>query len=354
MLHLRSRCNLLSIVVFFVGIVTPATAAETWKVATKSFDPFVFISPEEPPKGYSIELWDKITSRLEIQSEFVVFNTIDEVLNAVESGEVDAAISGISITAKREEAMDFSHSYYKSGLQIMILEGRRHAGLTFIRLIFSRETGEALAVLFCFCLISAHLLWIVERHYDPDMFPKSYLTGVWEALWWSLVTATTVGYGDKTPSSFIGRLIAMFWMLAGLFVVGYFTSAITVNRLQTAITGPEDLPGKRVAAVAGTTSANYLRSQLVKLIEFKQIEDAYTALKQGEVEAIVYDAPTLLYSASQEPDFRVVGRLFEQQDYGIALPEDSPNTEMIDRIILQLKEEGAIAELDDKWFPASE
>jgi len=353
-LHLRRRCHLWSIVVFVVGIVTPATAAETWKVATKSFEPFVFISPGEPPKGYSIELWNKIDRRLGMKSEFVVYNTIDEVLKAVEDGEVDAAIAGISITAKREEAMDFSHSYYKSGLQITILEGRQYPGRRFIRLVFSRETGEALAILFGFCLISAHLLWIVERHYDPDMFPKSYLAGVWEALWWSLVTATTVGYGDKTPKSIIGRTIAMFWMLAGLFVVGYFASAIAVDRLQTAITGPEDLLGKRVAAVAGTTSADYLRSQLVKRIEFKDISDAYTALKQGEVEAIVYDAPTLLYRASQEPDLRVVGRLFEEQDYGIALPEDSPKTETIDRIILQLKEEGAIADLDNKWFPASE
>ncbi|WP_293108693.1 potassium channel family protein [Moorena sp. SIOASIH] len=61
---------------------------------------------------------------------------------------------------------------------------------------------------------------------------RAHLAGIWESLWWSLVKATTVGYGDKSPVSFVGRLVAIVWMFTGLFVVAYFTAAITADRLE--------------------------------------------------------------------------------------------------------------------------
>lgn len=47
------------------------------------------------------------------------------------------------------------------------------------------------------------------------------------ALWWSFVTATTVGYGDLSPSSNAGRIIASLLMLVGIGLIGSLTSSIT-------------------------------------------------------------------------------------------------------------------------------
>lgn len=47
------------------------------------------------------------------------------------------------------------------------------------------------------------------------------------ALWWAIVTTTTVGYGDITPRTIIGRGVAVFLMLTGIGVVGILTSSIT-------------------------------------------------------------------------------------------------------------------------------
>ncbi len=44
-----------------------------------------------------------------------------------------------------------------------------------------------------------------------------------DALWWALVTITTVGYGDKVPVTTEGRIIAGFLMTAGVALVGTFT-----------------------------------------------------------------------------------------------------------------------------------
>jgi voltage-gated potassium channel len=47
-----------------------------------------------------------------------------------------------------------------------------------------------------------------------------------DALWWAMVTATTVGYGDVSPVTTEGRLIAVLLMLTGIGVIGIFTATI--------------------------------------------------------------------------------------------------------------------------------
>jgi voltage-gated potassium channel len=47
-----------------------------------------------------------------------------------------------------------------------------------------------------------------------------------DALWWAVVTATTVGYGDVSPVTIEGRMIAVVLMLTGIGVIGIFTATI--------------------------------------------------------------------------------------------------------------------------------
>ncbi len=49
----------------------------------------------------------------------------------------------------------------------------------------------------------------------------------YDALWWSIVTCTTVGYGDISPSTATGRIVAVILMLFGIGFIGMLTSTIT-------------------------------------------------------------------------------------------------------------------------------
>jgi voltage-gated potassium channel len=47
-----------------------------------------------------------------------------------------------------------------------------------------------------------------------------------DALWWAITTVTTVGYGDLSPTTARGRVIAVFLMLGGISLVGMITATL--------------------------------------------------------------------------------------------------------------------------------
>jgi voltage-gated potassium channel len=71
-------------------------------------------------------------------------------------------------------------------------------------------------------LVSSCGIYYSEHDTQPDVF-----TSIPEALWWSIVTLTTVGYGDAVPITALGRLFAGVLMFTGIGLVAFPTSFIT-------------------------------------------------------------------------------------------------------------------------------
>jgi voltage-gated potassium channel len=57
--------------------------------------------------------------------------------------------------------------------------------------------------------------------------PKTVQGGFLNGIWWAIVTASTVGYGDIAPATFWGRLIAVILMFSGIGLISTFSASIT-------------------------------------------------------------------------------------------------------------------------------
>jgi polar amino acid transport system substrate-binding protein len=204
-------------------------------------------------------------------------------------------------------------------------------------------------------LIPAHIIWLLERTHDGGFLEnKAYFPGIFKACWWAAATLAT--QAEEMPKGAWGRIMAIIWMFISVVFIAYFTATVTtsltVEQLQSNIRSPNDLAGKKIATIGGSTSANYLKQQNIAATEFKQIDEAYDALNNTEVDAVVFDAPILLYYAAHEGKgkVQVVGSIFRKESYAIALPTGSPYRKPINKALLLLQEKGIYQEIYDKWF----
>ena len=88
------------------------------------------------------------------------------------------------------------------------------------------------------------------------------------------------------------------------------------------ITGPDDLAGKKVCSVTGSTPAENIRTNYpeAKLTEFDVYSKCAEALKNGQVEAVTTDNVILLGLISQDQEaFELVGKKFTEEPYGIGV-----------------------------------
>jgi len=333
----------------------PADAAERLKVYIKPVEPFVF-EQNGRPFGYSIDLWERVAHEAGVEYDLVPVDSVSDMVAALKDNKADVGVGALSITADREAVIDFSHAFYKSGLQILVGAPESSSMVATIRGFLTWDLLKTLAVLALALIATSHLLWAFERKKNPESFPASYRKGVWESLWWTVSTIITGGCENKAPIGVAGRLVAVVWMLAGILLVSYITASVTavltVNQLTSEIGGPGDLPGKLVATVKGSTAEKFLTDQHVDVRAYPAIDDAYAALSKGDVKAVVYDAPVLLYhvNSSGSTRLRVVGHVFEKQSYGFGLQQNSKYRKPINEAMLKLQENGFFDELQKKWF----
>jgi len=291
---------------------------ESLRVATRLVKPFVF-EEKGMLTGFSIELWNEIAKQIGVKTEYIVKPTVKELLASVKSQETIVGIAAISITADREIQWDFSQPMFDAGLQILVSAQAGESSFigNIIAGIFTRDFLLMIGLVLLLIAIPAHIVWFLERRPAGGLLNhRSYFPGIFEAAWWAAATLAT--QADQMPKSATARIVAVIWMFSSVVFIAYFTASVTSNltlqQLRGDIKGPEDLPGKKIASVKGSTSVDYLRQHNAEVAEFPKVEEAYEALRQGEVNAVVYDAPVLLYYAAHEGKGKVhiVGSVFRK------------------------------------------
>jgi ABC-type amino acid transport substrate-binding protein len=306
--------------------------------------------------GFDIELWEEIARELNV--DFTYHETsLKAIFSEVAAGKADVAFSCITITDEREEIVDFSHHYLDSGLRIMVLKKTKFSLIESVKSFTSPIVLKSLSYIGLFIIVCGHVFWWVEKGHK--YISNQYLPGIFQAFWYVLVTMTTVGYGDIVPRNWVGRLMAFLVMLIGIgffgWAVAQLASAFTLQTLHSDIADHWDLRDRVVATVEGTTSVSALEKVGAVVVPAKSIDQAYELLIDDEVNAVVFDSPTILYYARHKGVGRVsvVGPLFEIQYYGFLFPQGSELRERVNRALLKLRENGTYDRLHSKWFGSS-
>lgn len=348
---------LLAVAVWMTGVSVMAQSADELVVATVTRAPFSMVI-DDTETGFSIALWDSLAADVGLDYRIQRYQTFGEMIDAVESGEADAAIANISITEEREMRLDFTQPIFDTGLQIM-LRGDSNRTLTLIKSILTPGLFLAVAIFFVVTLSIGMVMWAFERRNNHPYFKGSAKEAAFPAFWWALNLIVSNGFEEDMPRSRMGRVFGTLMVICSLFLISILTAnitaALTLNAISEDVSSISDLDGRKVGTTAGSTTSTYLDLRGIQHTEFETLEALLDAFTRGRIEAVVFDGPILAYWLQNEgpDDARLIERFFRREGYGIAVPEGSGLREPLDRALLRARESGEYDQLKAEWFGAA-
>jgi ABC-type amino acid transport substrate-binding protein len=314
----------------------------TVKVGITESEPFVITEDPEKIQGLSVFLWEGIAEDLDVTFEYVEYENLGQLLDGVRNREVDISINPITVTPDRLRTMEFTQPFFITNLAIAVRKDESGPILRLFMNVFSWDFLYAVSVLATIILLFGFLAWLFERKHNEEQFGRD-TKGLWESFWWSAVTMTTVGYGDKAPKTIGGRVVGLIWMFTAIVIISGFTasiaSSLTVDQLSLDVSNLDDLKKADVVVLKESTSEAYLKTKGIQALSVSSSEEAMNMIAEGEAHAFVYDEPLIRHTIMEEglqDQITVAPARFLTQYYAFALPASTPrkalNLAMLQRI----------------------
>ena len=280
--------------------------------------------------GPSVWLWEHLAKDKGIKYEYVPMS-LEGLLDGLEMKTIDVCLSPLTITADRSEAMDFTapyHTTYASILKPKLSPIQK--AWRFIRSFFSLNLLRALAALAFVILIFGLLIWLFERKHNHEEFGGK-MKGIWEGFWWSAVTMTTVGYGDKSPHTIGGRIVSLIWMFTAIMIISGFTasiaSSLTMDSMMSTHNELEDFKELKLGTIEKSVTSEWLTTHLFyDKKEYRTVEQMLRAMDNGKIDAIAYDQPILqtIVNTDSTSHYGLEDIMFNPQFYAFGMSKKLP------------------------------
>ena len=319
----------------------PGDANHVLIVGTKIAPPFAMKAADGTWSGISIELWRRIAADLHLNYRFQEAS-LEELITGPATHKFDASIAAITVTAARDDSVDFTQPYYSTGLGIAVKKVSAFNWLDLIKTLFSVSILEVLLLLVVAAILVGFLVWLIERRHT-EHFSGNVRHGLGRSLLWSARTLTQA-MPENGPTTLAGRIIAIIWLGVAVTSIAVFTAGLTTHfttqQLEGYVRGVADLHTVRVGAVAGTSAIDYLHQERIRFQPFPDAEAGLKAVRDGSIDAFVYDKPLMswIVLTSYANSLQVLDVVFDQQNYAIALPVGSPLRAPIDHAMLRVLE----------------
>ena len=324
-------------------------------VAVRNAPPFVYevkdpFTKELRLEGIAIDLWEEIAQKLGVEYNYVCLGLAD-TLALLESDVIDIAISPLTITRQREQAFDFSHQYFNSGLVFASSPSESNfdfqKAFNTLKNAFLSTNLFYLFGIFIF-LLSVQILLALKniKSYQamPVMKDKSRPAMVTHVVLYSMLNISGIrkdvfGFSSVTMQLF-SVLILVFGISVSASLFGMVTAALTQSVSQKASYSLDNIDQYRVSTLLGSTAQRYLCDSPKKPSELSLTstwEESLMKVVDGDKDIVLGDWVQLVY-LSQRPNLRnkitVHSKSYKFEPYGWGLRNNHPLKDRINQELI--------------------
>lgn len=333
---MKFRIFLLS---FFTSVVLFAQK-DTLSIAVYNSPPFGMQTNSGNVGGLMVELWEDIADELNMPYKYQLTD-MNGLISGLQNKKFDVGLGAISITPKRERLVDFTHAVNPSGTGIAVSKSKYSTSFFQKWIPILMDLLGLIAILLVMLFSSAIIVYWVEKKFSKEEPHERMIKNISDGLWWSAVTMTTVGYGDKVPGSRIGRVLGIIWIFTSIIFFSLFTanasSKLSNSKEQSGINSLDELRYAKVVAVAKSSGEEFLIRENIAYTTKQNIDEAIKSVISGEFDAVVSNVPVLKYhnKTNFRDELLISDNFLMRNNMGIALQEESKLKELIDMVLLQ-------------------
>jgi polar amino acid transport system substrate-binding protein len=329
----------------------------TLRVGVKYAPPFVLESERSGWTGLGVELWEAVAACMGAKQRYIEYPTVDELLDAVARGEVDVAVSALSLSSQRERRVDFTHAFHVGSLGVLVPHRADHGAATEIgKRARQPEVLAAAGALAAATLLIAYGCWRLERGRGNAFFSQGPASGFYQALLWS-VQLVFSGRGD--PFSIRhrgGQLLVFFLTFSGATIVSavtaVITSALTLEGIDQRIRSVDDLKSRALGVMVSGRAREWVLGERLPRVQLRSWPEVQRKFDEHGFNALVHDRDILEYLVKERVlhEVRVEPLSFNPQAYAFALPPGSALREAIDVSLLAVQESAGWTTLKAKYL----
>jgi hypothetical protein len=265
------------------------------KVGVYEYPPFVIKSDSSFWDGISVQLWYKIAEQHNLAFDFVEIKK-DAALDT-KLAKVDVVITELFTKPKLNQGQ-LSIPYFQQRLGIVSTQS---VGIfSMIKAFFNSRFWWIVLTLSILLLLVGTVIYFIERKSNEESFggERSVWKGIGAGFWWAGVTMTTIGYGDKAPVTFFGRMVAMFWMLMAMAITAVLTAtvvSIVNNQDPENLDLPKDLQEKDLFVHQESSIRDFLKSNNINFQTYSELDEVKKNAGKSNKQLILDTHSRLLY-----------------------------------------------------------
>ena len=174
--------------------MTAVAVAAPLRVGISGEPPFVD-STGDKISGISLTIWQEIADVNNFDYQLVQQPNAQANLDALAAGDLDVAIGPITITPQRvaQPGFDFTQPYFYAEEAVLVPRERANL-LVRLRPLVGVAALTSVGVLLLSLFVVGNLIWLAERRSNHSQFPRQYVHGLGNAMWFALVTLICVVY----------------------------------------------------------------------------------------------------------------------------------------------------------------